>query len=486
MCHATNGYNVFLQSQASKMMTSKKETEEAAKLITSSKVAETFEKVRTKLISAHSPPSVQPELPKRHPKPQCKKIQDGEGEASAQLVIPPRVSEQSTAHSSSPSQLDAVQSPPPRPPKPRVQCDIQKEKDLQYARPFKSPTEGKFTHFKDGKSVIVIDNGSGFIKAGFAGNESPTSVFPSVVGYSQGCGDYYIGREAENRRSILPLRYPIQRGVITNWNDMEKLWDNVFRNELGVQLKPEEHPILLVESAKNLPNQRKIMEIMFETFNVPSTCVISSGPPSLLALGQTTGVVVNIGDGVCNIVPIHNGSTIATACSQVYLGGCDIREYYVRLLVQKGYSSIEATGVSKHNTFFVAQLAELNYSLPSDFQCVEPLFNPSLLQLGFEGVHHLIYNSIMKCEPDVRKDLFSNVVLSGGSTTFPGFARRLQEELIALVPPLTNINIVTSPQQRYLPWIGGSMLATDPNYQWLWMNREEYGEAGRYYSVVTF
>ena len=256
---------------------------EAAKLIT-------FERVRTKLISAHSPPSVQPELPKLHPKPHCKKIQDGEGEASAQLVIPPRVSqtpkEQSTAHSSPPSQLEAVQSPQPLPPKPRVQCDIQKEKDLQYARPFKSPTEGKFTHFKDGKSVIVIDNGSGFIKAGFAGNESPTSVFPSVVSYSQGCGDYYIGREAENRRSVLPLRYPIQRGVITNWNDMENLWDHVFCNELGARLKPEEHPILLVESASNIPNRREIMEIMFETYNVPSSCVISSGPPSLFVLGK--------------------------------------------------------------------------------------------------------------------------------------------------------------------------------------------------------
>jgi actin-related protein len=451
---------------------------EAVKLITSSKVAEMFEKVRTKLISAHSPPSVQPELPKLHPKPQCKKIQDGEGEASAQLVIPPRVSqtlmELSTAHSSLPSQLE--ESPPPLPPKLRVLGDIQK------ARPFKSPTERYF----DGKSVIVIDNGSGFIKAGFAGNESPMSVFPSVVRHSQRRRKYYIGREAENRRSVLPLRYPIQRGVITDWDDMEKLWDHIFCNELGARLEPEEHPILLVESASNLPNRRKMMEIMFETYYAPSTCVINSGPPSLFALGKKTGVVVNIGDGVCTIVPIHNGSTIATACSQVYLGGCDIREYYVRLLVQKGFNSIEATRVSEHNTFYVAQLAELNYSLPSDFQCVEPLFNPSLLQLSFEGVHHLTYNSIMKCEPDVRKDLFSNIVLSGGSTTFPGFAKRLQEELIALVPPLTNINIVTSPQQRYLPWIGGSMLATVPNYQWLWMNREEYGEAGRYYSVVTF
>ena len=140
------------------------------------------------------------------------------------------------------------------------------------------------------------------------------TVFPSVIGYSQGCGDYYIGREAENRRSV-PLRYPIQRGVISSWNDMEKLWDHVFCNELGARLKPEEHPILLVESASNLPNRKKIMEIMFEMYNVPSTCVISSGPPSLFALGKKTGVVVNIGDGVCTIVPVYNESTITTACS---------------------------------------------------------------------------------------------------------------------------------------------------------------------------
>jgi actin-related protein len=448
---------------------------EAVKLITSSKVAEMFEKVRTKLISAHSPPSVQPELPKLHPKPQCKKIQDGEGEASAQLVIPPRVSqtlmELSTAHSSLPSQLE--ESPPPLPPKLRVLGDIQK------ARPFKSPTERYF----DGKSVIVIDNGSGFIKAGFAGNESPMSVFPSVVRHSQRRRKYYIGREAENRRSVLPLRYPIQRGVITDWDDMEKLWDHIFCNELGARLEPEEHPILLVESASNLPNRRKMMEIMFETYYAPSTCVINSGPPSLFALGKKTGVVVNIGYGVCTIVPVYNESTITKACSQVNLGGHDVRDYLARLHIKEGFSH---KGAVKKESCYAAQVAELGHALPPHVQCVESLFNPSLLELSFEGVHHLTYNSIMKCEPDVRKDLFSNIVLSGGSTTFPGFAKRLQEELIALVPPLTNINIVTSPQQRYLPWIGGSMLATVPNYQWLWMNREEYGEAGRYYSVVTF
>ena len=167
------------------------------------------------------------------------------------------------------------------------------------------------------------------------------------------------------------------------------------------------------------------------------------------------------------------------------MGGHDVREYLARLLIKEGFSPRKAVDISKNKACYAAQVAELDSPLPPHFQCVESLFNPSLLRLRFAGIHHLIYTSIMKCEPDVHKDLFSYIVLSGGSTMFPGFAKRLQEELIALAPPSTKINIVASTQQRYLPWFSGSKLATLPKYQRIWMTRQEYEESGADYSRAT-
>ena len=63
------------------------------------------------------------------------------------------------------------------------------------------------------------------------------------------------------------------------------------------------------------------------------------------------------------------------------------------------------------------------------FRCPEALFQPSFLGMESAGIHETTYNSIMKCDVDIRKDLYGNTVLSGGSTMFPGIADRMQREL---------------------------------------------------------
>lgn len=294
----------------------------------------------------------------------------------------------------------------------------------------------------DRAEALVIDNGSSVCKAGFALDKAPIALVPSVVGHPRKehvsdpewkySTSTYIGADVQ-AKDFLDLTYPIHRGVVTNWDDMQAVWEYVFLHQLRAM--PQHHPLLLTEAPLNPKIKRNAMaQILFETFKVPALYVANQGVLPLYAAGKTTGVVFGSGDGVSHIVPVYEGQGFPHAIKKWDLAGRDLTDYLMKLLVERERRSFFTTvdedvvrdikeklcrvaTESRHEKKF------LEYVLPDGniveigdevYECPEVLFQPSLLDVEANGVHELINKSIRDCDIDVRKVLYANIVLSGG------------------------------------------------------------------------
>lgn len=360
--------------------------------------------------------------------------------------------------------------------------------------------------------AVIIDNGSGVCKAGFAGEGKPSSTFASIIGRPRipgvilGENAVVVGDDAQKKRGILSLRYPVEHGVVVNWDDMEVLWNHTFHDALRID--PRDHPTMLSEAALNPKNNReKTLSVMFETFQVPSMHFGVSPVVSLFATGRTTGVVLEAGDGVTHTVPIFEGYVLPHAILRLDLAGRDLTDRLCQLLGEKGleFTTVaerEVVRVMKEKLCYIApdyeqavsmsaaseRDCETTYELPDGqkievgnerFKCPEALFQPSMVGLDQQGgIHNLLHDSVRKCDLDIRRLFLKNIILAGGSSMFEGMATRLTNEISQLAPPGVDVSVCADVDRKYNCWIGMSILADITSFKDSWITKAEFEEHG--------
>jgi actin len=244
-------------------------------------------------------------------------------------------------------------------------------------------------------------------------------------------------------------------------------------------------------------------EIMFETFKVRAFYLAIQAVLSLYSSGKITGLVLDAGDGVTHTVPIYDGYALPHAIERNDLAGRDLTEYLKKLLNELGtnFASSAESEIArdiKEKLCYVAldfEQEEANFKpanrkkfeLPDGqvievgtqmFRCPEALFKPMLIGKEMPGFHEITYTSIMKCDVDVRKQLYENIVMSGGSTMFPGIPERLTKEMTEKAPSTMKIKVLAPPERKFLVWIGGSILASLSTFQNMWITEADYKESG--------
>lgn len=328
--------------------------------------------------------------------------------------------------------------------------------------------------------------------------------------------DVMIGQEAADMRSALDITYPVENGIIRNWDDMELIWNHVFHDRLGVD--PAGRKLMLTEPPMNPEsNRKKMISTMFETYNLGGVQVWWQALLTLYGQGLETGVVVDSGDGVTHVVAVYDNMVIPHLTRRLNVAGRHLTRYIIKLLLLRGYSfnrsaDFQTVQELKEKLCYVAcdpaverrlaaettTLVE-RYSLPDGteikvgrerFEAPEALFTPSLVDVESAGLSDMVFNMINDADMDLRRAFYGSVVLSGGSTMYPGLPSRLEHDLkqrylkeIAHGDPKQlkkmTIAVQDPPQRKHLVFAGASYIAQImKDRQQFWISKEEYEEHG--------
>jgi len=409
------------------------------------------------------------------------------------------------------------------------------------------------------KPPIVIDNGTGYTKMGFAGNYEPNYIVPTLISVAsdkkaqgaQGGGgvgqqsaadtnipdlDFYIGDQANEKRLNYNIDYPIRHGIVDNWDNMEKYWQRCIYQYMSAD--PEEHYFLLTEPPLNTPDNREYTaEIMFETFNVPGLYIAVQAVLALCASLLTkqdasgknagvTGTVIDSGDGVTHIIPVFEGYVIGSCIKHIPLAGRDVTNFVVQQLRDRGeelppedaltlakrikemycyvcpdlvkeYKKYDEDATKFRQIKGTDARTNKGYTIDIGYERFlgpEIFFSPEIFSSDFtDPLPDVVDATIQACPIDTRRPLYNYITLSGGTTMFKHFTKRLERDIKrkvsnrfdynaqkypGMVTKKIDVNVITHPFQRFAVWFGGSMLASQPEFLGYFHTRAQYAEQG--------
>jgi actin-related protein 3 len=347
--------------------------------------------------------------------------------------------------------------------------------------------------------------------------------------------DFYIGEEAMAMSKSYEVNYPVRHGQIDNWTQMEQFWEQTVFKYLRAE--PEDHYFLLTEPPLNAPENREYLaEIFFETFNVPGLYIAVQAVLALAASWTSkhvtertlTGTVIDSGDGVTHVIPVAEGYVIGSCIKHVPLAGRDITAFVQQFMRERDekippaesleiakrckelysyvcpdiakeiakYDGEPEKWFKKHNA--VEPVTQKPYTLDIGYErflAPEIFFNPEIFSSDFiTPLPVLVDDTIQGCPIDVRRGLYKNIVLSGGSTMFKDFSKRLQRDVKRFVdyrtqqtiaftngkvkPAAIDVSVISHGMQRYAVWFGGSMLASTPEFYTACHTKAQYDEKG--------
>lgn len=374
--------------------------------------------------------------------------------------------------------------------------------------------------------VVVCDNGTGFVKCGFAGDNFPRAVFPCMIGrpmlrYEEDVTqhrlkDIMVGEEAAEQRHNLEVTYPVTNGIVQNWDDMHHVWDYTFREKLKVD--PKECNILLTDPPLNpLKNREKMVATMFEKYGFRGAFIQVQAVLTLYAQGLMTGLVVDSGDGVTHVVPVVDGFAFPHLTKRLNVAGRHITTYLVDLLLRRGYAfnrtaDMDTVRQIKEKLCFVSYDYERDlklarettvlvksYTLPDGriikvgaerFMAAEALFNPDLIDVEGGGIASCVFKCIQEMDIDNRMTMYEHIVLSGGSSMYPGMPSRLEKEIRKLYLDQVlkgnkeqlkklRLKIEDPPRRKHMVFLGAAVLADimkdKPDF---WISKQEWEEEG--------
>lgn len=409
-------------------------------------------------------------------------------------------------------------------------------------------------------SPVIIDNGSGSLKIGCKDQADPIEIdtlvgvpkYPYVMIDSAGgtskrelydikagdTGNFTVAKkpavgkadEYGRFRGVTKVEHPMIHGIIKDMEQMKVIWDYALRR---VKLKPNDDSTqecddcdgdgknyLLTEAPLNPKNSREVMtELFFDTYKATGVYIGIQAVLALFATDTTTGLVVDIGDGVTHIVPIVEGYAIPHAIRRLDLGGRDLTQYLARMLSEEKENQgryfmtsaeLEIAKYIKENRGYVAftggrkdhfRVENEKYNanpedyltmwkMPDDqliriqseqYRVAEPLFHPDLIGVESAGISALMVDAVSVCDIDIRKKLFGKMLLSGGSSRF----RNLPERIISEVDddPRTHLEVdeyvfidIQDLKREYLVYSGAHKIAQLTEMDQLWFSRQDWDE----------